>query len=135
MLREDHGAAVAGGDKREQREANLDDDPGAQEVSAEALGKNRWLPPAPAAIPGTANQMYTEYQFDFTGTGSDNPGLLAQTYPAEWYLDDGSVVQTGLSAKPEPGSLERLVPGLLMVELSPRPGRLGSTRRRRCRWS
>jgi hypothetical protein len=60
--------------------------------------------------------QYTEFQFDFTGTGSDTLGFLAQTDPSEWYLDDVSVVgPPALSTTPEPGSLALLVAGLMLV--------------------
>jgi hypothetical protein len=78
---------------------------------------------APGPGAGIANATYTEYQFDFTGTGSDTLSFLADTNPAEWYLDDVSVVGTSLSATPEPGSLALLVAGLMMV------GVIGATRK------
>lgn len=49
---------------------------------------------------------YTQFSYNFTGTGSDTIGFQAQTNPAEWYLDDVVVLgpQPG-QAVPEPGTL------------------------------
>jgi PEP-CTERM motif len=56
---------------------------------------------------------WTEYTFSFTGTGSDQLTIGAQTNPSEWYVDD--VVVTGALPTPEPASLLLLGSGILSM--------------------
>jgi hypothetical protein len=63
--------------------------------------------------PTAANGAYTQYQFDFTGSGSDTLGFQAQTNPSEWYLDDIVVLDTGSNVgTPEPASWLLMICGL-----------------------
>jgi hypothetical protein len=57
---------------------------------------------------------WTEFTFNFTGTGSDVLTFEAQTTPGEWYLDDLSVIETEgpPTTTPEPGTLLLLGTGL-----------------------
>lgn len=61
------------------------------------------------ALTDTVNS-YTQYNFTFTGTGSDTLSISAVTNPGEWYVDD--VVVTGqlpgTTVTPEPSELAPL---------------------------
>ncbi|HTS64690.1 MAG TPA: hypothetical protein VMH28_21855 [Candidatus Acidoferrales bacterium] len=46
---------------------------------------------------------FAQYQFTFTGSGSDTLGFLAQDNPTEWFLDDVTV--TGAAPEPSPWTL------------------------------
>jgi len=76
---------------------------------------------------------YTKYSFTVLGTGSDTITFSAYNDPAEFYLDDVSVVDAGPSvpptpsAVPEPSSLALLVTGIL--------GAAGTIRRRLVAWT
>jgi hypothetical protein len=50
----------------------------------------------------TAPGTYTEYGFNFVGTGSDVLTLQGNTNPSEWYADD---VSAATAATPEPASI------------------------------
>ncbi|HXK06862.1 MAG TPA: hypothetical protein VMS37_30995 [Verrucomicrobiae bacterium] len=59
---------------------------------------------------------FVQYQFNFTGTGADTLGFLAQTNPSEWFLDD--VVATDAPPVPEPAPWVLTSGGLLLAGLS-----------------
>ncbi len=81
---EDHGAAVAGGIKRAQRETNFDDDAGAKgKVPAEPLGKR--VSPA-VACPSDAKPipLPAPLEAPWTKTGLNLAGRGCLVYTASW---------------------------------------------------
>ena len=61
--------------------------------------------------PGGSSDVFTQYTFSFTGTGSDTLTLTGNTSPSEWYVDDVVVTPGSTSAVPEP-HLPLLLAGL-----------------------
>ena len=55
-----------------------------------------------------ASGAYTLHTFTVTGTGSDTITFTAYNDPAEYYLDDVSVVGQALGSVPEPGTMALL---------------------------
>ena len=68
------------------------------------------------ALADTVNS-YAQYNFTFTGTGSDTLSIGAVTNPGEWYVDD--VVVTGqlpgTTVTPEPSELAPLALGVVFL--------------------
>ncbi len=61
---------------------------------------------------------YTQFSYDFTGSGSDTIGFQAQTNPAEWYLDDVVVLGPAPgqdAAVPEPRQVDLTALGLVIL--------------------
>ena len=77
------------------------------------------------ALADTVNS-YAEFNFTFTGTGSDTLSIGAVTNPGEWYVDD--VVVTGqlpgTTVTPEPSELAPLaLAGVFLMVVAVRKGR------------
>jgi hypothetical protein len=71
----------------------------------------------------TAGPGYAEYTFSFIGTGSDILTFGATTNPAEWYIDDVTVLGPSPSPTPEPISMLLFGTGLLSVGFAARKKR------------